>query len=64
MVENKGKQREAVRNAARRYRLRRQGITNTDVSVISVIPKQVIPAAPIRQPLTKELQLSRKGFNR
>lgn len=66
---DKDRQREAVRDATRRYRLRKQGITKADESVIPVIPEQVIPwpAIPtksLRQPLTKELQLSRKGFNK
>ena len=51
MYKDKDKQREAVREATRRYRLRKQllidpqGITKVSPDVIPVTPKPVIPVA-------------------
>ncbi len=74
VYKDKDKQRQAVRDATRRYRERKQGITRTTVNGDTVIPKQpvqVIPSKIIRMDssltftgeLTKTRQISRKGFN-
>ncbi len=65
MYKDKDRQRQAVRDATKRYRARLKGITIETPAVIPVIPKLVIPkpAKPIAGELTKARQVGRKGFN-
>ena len=70
MYKDKDKQREAVKEATRRYRQRKQGITRITQETARVIPESVRPkdldggrAFKYRGELTKARQTSRKGFN-
>jgi len=93
MYKDKNRQREAVKEATRRYRKRKHGITQQGITPVNlannVIPERRIPVIPdtalankdgtiigpnrgafigpergcSSAPLTKERQLSQKGFN-
>lgn len=66
MYKDKDKQRQAVREATRRYRARLKGITPQPVIPLDdVIPCDTQPVIPVRsecKPLTKDRQLSRQGL--
>lgn len=63
MYKDKDKQREAVRQATRRYRARLKGITYKVDKGITPAPN-VIPAKRSTGELTKEKQTSQTGFNK